>query len=69
MRNIPLAENGVEFDRKLLAAREVGQDKDNDTEENFEDANEELASRSGSVASSRSEVFQDASEVIPVSSL
>ena len=53
----------------MLVAIEDGQDKDDGSEEKFEDAREDLASRSGSVASSRSEVFQDASEDVPVSSL
>ena len=53
----------------LLAAIDNDQDKDDGSEEKFEDAKEESASRSGSVASSRSEVFQDASDEISVSVL
>ena len=52
----------------LIAAIEDSQNKDDGNEEMFEDAKEDLASRSGSVASSRSEVFQDAPEDVPVSS-
>lgn len=60
---IDVAEAGPVSTPALAGKREGG---DDGSEENFIDAKEELASRTASEASSRSELFQDASESISV---